>query len=116
MIPYNRLFLYGSIKFDMKIVKDYDISENSFPNAKHLRLDISYVTEDKAWKLPEANITVCNDFYSNYKELLVHLIVQGIKLMILAIEVFKSINIINPPYTKELFVIKEGPYAKEEMG
>ena len=113
MISYNQLWLYGSVKFDMKIVKDCDISETSFPNARHLRLDISYVTEDKAWKHPQAYITVCSDFNSSYKELLVILIVQGIKLMTLAIQAFKSINILNTPYTKELFVIREGVYAKK---
>ena len=56
---------------------------------------------------------VCNDFVSNYSELLEKCGSQGVKLMTLrcmAIEVYKCVNNMNPQYLNEMFTLKKCPY------
>ena len=57
---------------------------------------------------------VLDDYQSGYTDLLQNINVPGIKIMLLrylAIEVFKSIDEINPAYIKAMFIRKECPYA-----
>ena len=57
---------------------------------------------------------VLDDYQSGYNDLLQNANVPGIKIMLLrylAIEVFKSINEINPAYLNAMFTRKECPYA-----
>ena len=56
---------------------------------------------------------VCNDFVSNYSELLEKCGSQGVKFMTLrcmAIEVYKCVNNMNPQYLNEMFTLKKCPY------
>ena len=56
---------------------------------------------------------VCNDFVSNYSELLEKCGSQGVKLMTLrcmAIEVYKCVNNMNPQYLNEMFTLKKCTY------
>ena len=53
---------------------------------------------------------VCNDFVSNYSDLLEKCGSQGVKLMTLrfmAIEVYKCVNNMNPQYLNEMFALKK---------
>ena len=57
---------------------------------------------------------VFDDYQSGYTDLLQNVNVPGINIMLLrylAIEVFKSIDEINPAYIKAMFIRKECPYA-----
>ena len=56
---------------------------------------------------------VLDDYGSSYHDLLIQTEVPGIKMMtlrLLAIEVFKCVNELNPKYMNEMFTIKKCPY------
>ena len=56
---------------------------------------------------------VLDDYESSYHDLLIQCEVSGIKSMtlrLLAIEVFKCVNKLNPEYLNEMFTIKKCPY------
>ena len=56
---------------------------------------------------------VLDDYRSSYHDLLIQTEVPGIKIMtlrLLAIEVFKCVNKLNPEYLNEMFTMKKCPY------
>ena len=56
---------------------------------------------------------VLDDYESSYHDLLIQCEVSGIKIVtlrLLAIEVFKCVNKLNPEYLNEMFTIKKCPY------
>ena len=65
---------------------------------------------DNIWK--RALRFVLDDDESSYHDLLIQYGVSGIKIMtlrLLAIQVFKSVNKLNPEYWTEMFTIKKFP-------